>query len=337
MQRTARAPAPRPVRQTVALDGGPAGRPIPGPEPCANETALPSKGLRMSLDISAISPTPWQSVGRRDPDRARLYRAVFQHRTELATYYPWVYLPQWRGAFKFGELERPCPMGALILLWERWPLLRGGCLECKAPALGISFGGYLIGGSIGGICLGCDLLVSRRIAGTSPIRSGVEPILKNTPFYLRSGYGVGSSGAPAALIAVLQELGATDLPAANSPSFQTKGAESEEAGDPLTKKAIGLAQPKRSRPRAARAPTKGPRRYVVKEVVSSMAWSGAIWAVGCSSRESAERALKKRVARNMAEVGEPGAVMAFDREIRCLVSWSDGVADPQAAVRWWLR
>jgi len=291
----------------------------------------------MSLDISAVSPTPWESVGRRDPDRARLYRAVFQYRTELATCYPWVYLPQWRGAFKFGELERPCPMGALILLWDRWPLLRGGCPECKAPALGISFGGYLIGGSIGGICLGCDVLVSRRIAGTSPIRSGVEPILKNTPFYLRTGYGVGSSGAPAALIAVLQELGATDLPAANSPSFQAEDAESEEEDEPAATEANVVAQHKRPRSRAARAPVKSPPRYVVKEVVSGMAWSGAIWAVGCLSRESAERALKRRVARNMAEGGEPGAVMAFDREINCLISWSDGVADPKAAVRWWFR
>jgi hypothetical protein len=65
------------------------------------------------------------------------------------------------------------------------------------------------------------------------------------------------------------------------------------------------------------------------------AWSGAIWAVGCSSRESAERALRKRVARNMAEEGEAGAVMAYDRQIRRLIAWSDGIANPQAAVRWW--
>ena len=287
----------------------------------------------MSIDISEVSPTPWESVGRRDPDRARLYRAVFQHRTELAACYPWVSIPQCSGAFRFGEHERPCPMGALILLWERWPLLRGGCPACKAPALGISFGGYLSGGSIGGICLGCHLVVSRWIAGISRIRRGVEPILKNTPFYLRSGYGVGSSGVPAALIAVLQELGASDLPAANSPSFQTKDPEEED--EPTAKKAASAARPKQPRPRAGRAPIKGPRRYVVKEVVSSMAWTGAIWAVGCSSRESAERALKKRVARNIADHGEPGTVMAFDREIRCLISWSDGVANPQAAVRWW--
>jgi hypothetical protein len=228
-------------------------------------------------------------------------------------------------------------MGALILLWQRWPLLRGGCPECKAPALGTSFGGHLSAGSIGGICIGCALVVSRWIAGIGRIWKGVQPILRDTPFYLRSGWGVGSNGPPVALIAVLQELGATDLPAVNSPSFQAKGAESEEEGDPPTKKAIGLAQPKRSRPRTAGASIKGPRRYVVKEVVSSMAWSGAIWAVGCSSRESAERALKRRVARNMAEGGEPGAVMAFDREINCLISWSDGVTDPKAAVRWWFR
>ena len=186
----------------------------------------------MSSDFSEALPTPWESTGRRDPDRARLYRAVFQHRTELAAHYPWVFIPQCSGALKFGEHERPCPMGALILLWEKWPLLRGGCPECKAPALGISFGGHLSSGSIGGICIGCDLVVSRWIAGIGPIWSGVKPILKDTPFYLRSGWGVGSTGAPAALIAVLQELGATDLPAANSPSFQAEDPESEEEDEP---------------------------------------------------------------------------------------------------------
>jgi hypothetical protein len=203
--------------------------------------------------------------------------------------------------------------------------------------LGISFGGFLSAGSIGGICLGCDLVVSRWIGGIGRIISGVRPALKNTPFYLRSGWGVGLNGAPVALVAVLQELGASDLPAANSPSFQGGAPSSEDEDETSVKEVTEVARRKQPRPRAARASVKRPCRYVVKEVVSSMAWTGAIWAVGCSSRESAERALKKRVARNMADHGEPGAVMAFDREIRCLISWSDGVANPQAAARWWFK
>lgn len=291
----------------------------------------------MSFDISKLSPTPWESVGRRDPDSSRLYRAVFQHRTEIATCYPWVHIPQCGGALKFGEYRRPCPMGALILLWERWPLLRGGCPECKTPALGTSFGGTWTGGSVGGVCLGCALIVSRRMAGGSWLRRGVEPILKSTPFYLGNGYGVASIERPAALIAVLQELGATDLPPADSPSFRATEPDSDDEDDPAGKKPRETAQPQRPRSKAVRAPVKGPRRYVVKEVVSSMTWSGAIWAVGCSSRESAQRALNNRVVRNMVDRGEPGAVMAFDRELRCLISWSPVVTDPQAAVRWWFR
>jgi len=88
-----------------------------------------------------------------------------------------------------------------------------------------------------------------------------------------------------------------------SPSFQGDVPSSEDEDEPGAKKGTAVSRRKRPQPRAS----------------------------------SAERALKRRVARNMAERDEPGAVMAFDREIRCLISWSNGVANPQAAVRWWFR
>ena len=274
---------------------------------------------------------PWEPEGTRNLAYARLFRAVYQCRSDLVAHYRWVPIAAGKGTFTFGVNDRPLPVGALIRLWRYWPYLRGHCPECNGMALGHSFSGYLSAGGIVGVCIACGLVVSRWIGGIGRITGAIIPILENTPYYLRTGWGVRMEGPPVGLIAVLQELGAADVPGRDDPDFQTEAQET--AGEADTAEKATPVRRKRKRPGAERRP----RRFLVKEVVSGMAWSGTIWAVGCSSIESAQRALEKRVAKNIQEHGSPGAVMAFDRETKTLVLWSDEIEKPEAAARWWFK
>jgi hypothetical protein len=283
----------------------------------------------MSSDTD-LPVAPWESQGTRNSAYARLFRVVYEYRNQLAAQYRWVPVTAAKGTFTFGAQDRLLPVGALIRLWEYWPHLRGSCPECKNEVLGHSFSGYLSAGEIVGVCVGCGLVVSRWIGGMSRITGAIIPILENTPYYLRSGWGVRMEGPPVGLIAVLQELGANDVPGRESPAFQME--REEPAGEvAITHKGT----PVRKRRKRSAAPR--PRRFLVKEVVSTMAWTGTIWAVGCSSRDSAERALQKRVARNIEEHGSQGAVMVFDRKTKALVCWSDEIQKPEAAAEWWFR
>jgi hypothetical protein len=283
----------------------------------------------MSSDTD-LPAAPWEPEGTRNIAYARLFRAVYQYRNELAAQYRWVPVTAAKGTFTFGVQDRLLPVGALVRLWEYWPHLRGSCPECKDEILGYSFSGYLSAGGITGVCVGCGVVVSRWIGGMSRITSAIIPILENTPYYLRSGWGVRMEGPPVGLIAVLQELGASDVPGRDDAGFQTEVQE-QPADEIDTREKKTRGRRKRRRSGAERRP----RRFLVKEVVSTMAWTGTIWAVGCVSKESAQRALEKRVAKNIEEHGSPGAVMAYDRQIKALVLWSDEIEKPEIAVRYW--
>ena len=285
----------------------------------------------MSADSTDVSVPPWKSEGAKNHAYGRLFRAVYQCRSDLVAHYRWVPIAPGKGTFTFGVNDRPLPVGALIRLWRYWPFLRGHCPECNGMALGHSFSGYLSVGGVTGVCIACGLVVSRWIGGMSRITSAIIPILENTPYHLRSGWGVRMEGAPVGLIAVLQELGALDVPGRDDPGFQTGARESTGEADTAEKEAPARRRRKR------RGAERRPRRFVVKEVVSGMAWTGTIWAVGCTSKESAQRALEKRVARNIEEHGSPGAVMAYDRETKVLVYWSDEIQKPQTAAKWWFK
>lgn len=45
----------------------------------------------------------------------------------------------------------------------------------------------------------------------------------------------------------------------------------------------------------------GPRRYLVKEVVSMPVWTGVAWAVGCTHLPSAEGLFERKVAESKAD------------------------------------
>ena len=77
------------------------------------------------------------------------------------------------------------------------------------------------------------------------------------------------------------------------------------------------------------------RRYLVTEVASSPAWSGSIWAVGCTTRENAFRAFDRHLVNNMLNESEYGTVVVLDRATRKLLRWTADVHTPKLFVKWW--
>ena len=120
-----------------------------------------------------IAPASWRVHLRRDTPLRELLRALYRHRDAVLAYYPHVPLTKER-----------TPVGALILLWERWDYVRGHCPKCRSVVLGVSFGGLLSCGSVTGCCLGCARLVSRFIGGAGLIQSAIHKFLHDTPYRL---------------------------------------------------------------------------------------------------------------------------------------------------------
>jgi hypothetical protein len=166
----------------------------------------------MSHPYGSPTPEPWARSRRgSDAALARIARAAFEHRQQLATCYPWVPAAQ----FTIGGIGCPGPRchtaGALVLLWERWSWYGGSCPRCGARGLGVTAGGGLSTGRVTGVCIGCEALLERWIPGFHAIMHGVGEALHGTSFRL-TGVPVPAAGRGAApLVAVLQELGASGL------------------------------------------------------------------------------------------------------------------------------
>jgi hypothetical protein len=62
-------------------------------------------------------------------------------------------------------------------------------------------------------------MLERFIYGISTIRQGVGPVFEGTPFPLRGVPNQTRGRRPVALVAVLEELGETDLPDPRSPGL----------------------------------------------------------------------------------------------------------------------
>ena len=77
------------------------------------------------------------------------------------------------------------------------------------------------------------------------------------------------------------------------------------------------------------------RRYVVREVTYSFGFHGNLFAVGCTTQLRGVRAFERRVAKNLLESGDEGAVMLFDRVTQEVLAWTAHVVDPKAAGRYW--
>ena len=79
------------------------------------------------------------------------------------------------------------------------------------------------------------------------------------------------------------------------------------------------------------------RPYVVAEFVYSMNYHGRLWTVGCLTEDAAHRSLQRRVAKNMARHGSPGAVIAFERYTRRPIAWTGEVRNPKGALDYFVR
>jgi hypothetical protein len=78
------------------------------------------------------------------------------------------------------------------------------------------------------------------------------------------------------------------------------------------------------------------RRFITKQIIEAMSWSGTAWAVGCKTRETALRAFDRRLARNLLH-GEEGTVVVYDRKTRKLICWTSNVRDPKRLAKWYCR
>lgn len=85
--------------------------------------------------------------------------------------------------------------------------------------------------------------------------------------------------------------------------------------------------------RAARERSE-PRPFAVVELVAEFMYHGRVWTVGCLTAEAAEASFRRRVARNLAASGNPGAVIAFRREGRQPICWTDEVLDAKGALEY---
>jgi hypothetical protein len=152
-------------------------------------------------------PAKWEPapIGR-NRDRSLLVCGIYEHREEILESYPWVKLPS-------DHPEVSTPVAALILAWESWNYVQGKCPECGARALGISFGGLLNVGSVGGVCTQCALVVTRPIGGIAAAIRGSAASVEGTPYEFKFvNFRFGFRGIPRSLVAVLRKLGVTELP-----------------------------------------------------------------------------------------------------------------------------
>jgi hypothetical protein len=163
----------------------------------------------MTHQASAL-PAAWERAPRdHNRDLGLLIRGMSDHREEILKSYPLLKLPS----------DHPrvfTPVAALLLAWERWDHVQGKCPECGARALGISFGGLLNIGSVGGVCTKCTLVVTRPIAGIAAAIRGSAASVKGTPYEFKFvNFRFGFRGIPRSLVGVLRKLGVKQLPKAS--------------------------------------------------------------------------------------------------------------------------
>jgi hypothetical protein len=164
-------------------------------------------------------PPAWESapIGYKR-ELGLLVRGLYEHRAEILESHPLLKLPS-------DHPKVSTPVAALILAWARWDYLQGDCPECGAPALGISFGGLLNIGSVGGVCTKCALMVCRPIRGFVTAARGAQKSVQGTPYQFSFvNFRFGFRGIPRSLVAVLRKLGVKELP---SPS---RGADEPVSG-----------------------------------------------------------------------------------------------------------
>jgi hypothetical protein len=107
-------------------------------------------------------------------------RMVLRYRRELD---PWLHFPN-GSCHRFGPEEKPMPIGALLLLWERWDFMTGRCARCGETIYGYTFWGEWHQYGITGCCIGCGITYCRSLSGLERVNSFVSKHLDDTPFRL---------------------------------------------------------------------------------------------------------------------------------------------------------
>ncbi len=159
----------------------------------------------IAAGIGEPSPLPpFDPRGPASPAAARLLRSVLAHLALLLASDPWLPVPQTTCTFRFGDRKGPLPLGALAILWARWPAATGPCPACCGRAYTFAFGGLLqVGGGLA-LCSECGARLFRPLGGLSAVGVQVRPFLLGTEFRLT--VGILGGGAPGPLRPLLRAL-----------------------------------------------------------------------------------------------------------------------------------
>jgi hypothetical protein len=157
--------------------------------------------------------SPWRYTGGEDADLAKLIRALLARREEVLSVDPWLPFPQNCCCFGFGDGRRPLPVGALVLLWDRWTAATGPCADCGGGIYARGFGGLLSIGGVVGHCSGCGRRHFRPIGGLSTVGAEAGRALEGTEFNITLAlFGGVVEGPRRPLWEALRASGVADLP-----------------------------------------------------------------------------------------------------------------------------
>ncbi len=147
------------------------------------------------------------------PEIASILRGMLKFKEELLALDPWLPFPQNTCCYSFGAEGRPMPIGALFILWEKWPESTRPCADCGGASFGFGWGGFFSMGGMVGYCSVCGSAFSQPIGGLSQTCAQFGPFLRDTPYFVkRSMFGGTYEGPRPPLVNALRRLGATDLP-----------------------------------------------------------------------------------------------------------------------------
>jgi hypothetical protein len=142
-------------------------------------------------------------------DCAVIFAAVRRQSARLLAHYPDVAVRR----LARGEAHRPLlTAGALVTLWEQWPVFTGFCPVCDGSVLGTSFNGMLSSAHVFGVCVRCTRAQRRWVGGgVAGVHSAANRHLAGTRFRCGSPWARTDPLPYADLVAALQDLGEPDL------------------------------------------------------------------------------------------------------------------------------
>ena len=154
--------------------------------------------------------------------------------------------------------------------------------------------------------IGTTMIDAEDVAALSNARRALDPVLR---------WFDGEEPRVTSLQRALDQMLRAALPPSGHKGFRSKG---EGARHPT-------AQLRRSSSRGAYPRN---RRFLVKEIIENMCWSGAIFACACKTRESALRCFERRLARNERLGVGTGLLSVIDRRTGTVLASTQSESDP---------